>query len=192
LLRRLVRILCSIIRTLFIDVLNVRHELSHRQDQWYVADTVADKTDTSALKPLQQGSIVYRIAFGPRAGRKVLTLREALPIDTEIDYESKPLCANEQGFSLHAAVPCHANERLRLERLCRYITRPALANDRVKINGQGQVELKLKTPWRDGTTHHVMSQLGIEVGVQPRLNPLPALWWAIENRCSDPAAPNDR
>jgi Putative transposase len=31
-------------------------------------------------------------------------------------------------------------------RLCRYITRPALANDRVKINGQGQVELKLKTP----------------------------------------------
>jgi hypothetical protein len=23
----------------------------------------------------------------------------------------------------------------------------------------GQVELKLKTPWRDGTTHHVMSPL---------------------------------
>jgi hypothetical protein len=36
-------------------------------DQWYVADTVADDTDTSALSPLQQGSIVYRIAFGPRA-----------------------------------------------------------------------------------------------------------------------------
>jgi Putative transposase len=44
-------------------------------------------------------------------------------------------------------------------RLCRYITRPALANDRVKINAKGQVELKLKTPWRDGTTHHVMSPL---------------------------------
>jgi hypothetical protein len=82
-----------------------------------------------------------------------------MPIDTDSDYERKPLCANEQGFSLHAAVRCHANERLKLERLCRYITRPALANDRVKINGQGQVELKLKTPWRDGTTHHVMSPL---------------------------------
>jgi hypothetical protein len=56
-------------------------------------------------------------------------------------------------------VRCHANERLKLERLCRYITRPALANDRVKINAKGQVELKLKTPWRDGTTHHVMSPL---------------------------------
>jgi hypothetical protein len=59
-------------------------------EQWYVADTVADDTDTSALTPLQQGSIVYRIAFGPGAGRKVLTLGEALPIDTEADYESKP------------------------------------------------------------------------------------------------------
>jgi hypothetical protein len=59
----------------------------------------------------------------------------------------------------HAAVRCHVNERLKLERLCRYITRSALANDRVKINAKGQVELKLKTPWRDGTTHHVMSPL---------------------------------
>jgi Putative transposase len=129
------------------------------QDQWYVADGIAEDTDTSALRPLQQGSIVYRIAFGPRAGRKVLTLREAMPIDTDSDYERKPLCANEQGFSLHAAVRCHANERLKLERLCRYITRPALANDRIEINAKGQVELKLKTPWRDGTTHHVMSPL---------------------------------
>jgi hypothetical protein len=84
-----------------------------------------------------------------------------MPLGTETGYETKTLCANEQGFSLHAAVRCQANERLKLERLCRYITRPALANDRVKINGQGQVELKLKlkTPWRDCTTHHVMSPL---------------------------------
>jgi hypothetical protein len=133
--------------------------LVQEQDEWYVSDTVAEDADTSALKPLQQGSIVYRIAFGPRAGCKVLTLREAMPVETDNDYEFKPLCANEQGFSLHAAVRCHADERLKLERLCRYITRPALANDRVKINAKGQVELKLKTPWRDGTTHHVMSPL---------------------------------
>jgi Putative transposase len=67
------------------------------------------------------------------------------------------LCANLQGFSLHAAVRCGAGQRKTLERLCRYITRPALANDRVQINAAGQVELKLKTPWRDGTTHQVMS-----------------------------------
>jgi hypothetical protein len=78
------------------------------QDQWDVADTVANDTETSASRPLQQGSIVYGIAFGPRAGRKVLTLREALPIDIETYYESKPLCANEQSFCLHPAVrPIH-------------------------------------------------------------------------------------
>ena len=38
-----------------------------------------------------------------------------------------------------------------LEQLCRYITRPALANERVQTNAAGQVVLKLKTPLR---RHH--------------------------------------
>ena len=46
-----------------------------------------------------------------------------------------------------------ADERQALEQLCRTITRPALANERVQINSAGQVVLRLKTPWRDGTTH---------------------------------------
>lgn len=63
----------------------------------------------------------------------------------------KPLCADNNGFSLHAAVRCTADGRQPLEQLCRYITRPALANERVQTNAAGQVALKLKTPWRDGT-----------------------------------------
>ncbi len=50
---------------------------------------------------------------------------------------------------------CGADDRQALEQLCRYITRPALANERVQTNSAGQV-LKLKTQWRDGTTHLVM------------------------------------
>ena len=46
-----------------------------------------------------------------------------------------------------------------LERLCRYITRPALANEREQTNAAGQVVLKLKTASRDGTSHLVMSPL---------------------------------
>ena len=64
-----------------------------------------------------------------------------------------------QGFSLHAAVRCSADDRQALEQLCRFITRAALANERVQCNAAGQVVLKLKTPWRDGTTHLVMSPL---------------------------------
>jgi len=37
--------------------------------------------------------------------------------------------------------------------------RPALANERVQTHAAGQVVLKLKSPWRDGTTHLVMSPL---------------------------------
>ena len=40
-----------------------------------------------------------------------------------------------------------------------YITRPALANERVQTNAAGHVVLKLKTPWRDGTTHQGTSPL---------------------------------
>ena len=69
------------------------------------------------------------------------------------------LCADIDGFSLHAAVRCGADDRQVLEQLSRYITRAALANERVQTNAAGQVVLKLKTPWRDGTTHLVMSPL---------------------------------
>jgi Putative transposase len=69
------------------------------------------------------------------------------------------LCADIDGFSLHAAVRCGAEDRQALGQLCRYITRPALANERVQTNAAGQVVLKLKTAWRDGTTHLVMSPL---------------------------------
>ena len=69
------------------------------------------------------------------------------------------LCADIDAFSLHAAMRCGADNRQALEQLCRYITRPALANERVQTNAAGQVVLKLKTAWRDGTTHLVMSPL---------------------------------
>ena len=74
----------------------------------------------------------------------------------ESDF-TQALCADNNGFSLHAAVRCAANDRQALEQLCRYITRPELANERVQTKAAGQVVLKLKTLWRDGTTHLVMS-----------------------------------
>ena len=50
-------------------------------------------------------------------------------------------------------------KRKELERLCRDITRPAIANKRLKRNRAGPIVLQLKSPWRDGTTHIVMSPL---------------------------------
>jgi hypothetical protein len=126
--------------------------------QTWLAEPDADGEDARTLRPLQAAAITYRIAFGPRAGQKVLTLRGAMPRE---DRARQALCAGIDGFSLHAAVRVEAHDRNRLEQLCRYITRPgsALSDERVQLNAAGQVELKLKTPWRDGTTHLVMSPL---------------------------------
>jgi hypothetical protein len=44
------------------------------------------------------------------------------------------------------------HDRKRLEQLCRHITQPALSDERAQLNAAGQVELKLKKSWRDGTT----------------------------------------
>jgi uncharacterized protein (DUF983 family) len=124
--------------------------------QTYLAGPDADGEESRTLRPLQAAAITYRNAFGPRAGQKVLTLRGAMPRE---DRVRQPLCADIDGFSLHAAVRVEAHDRKRLDQLCRYITRPALSDERVRLNAAGQVELKLKTPWRDGTTHLVMSPL---------------------------------
>jgi hypothetical protein len=75
----------------------------------------------SPLDQIQAASLHYRIAFGPHAGRKALALYSVPPLDAE---PNNPLLARLAGFSLHAATVCEAYQRSRLERLCRYITRP--------------------------------------------------------------------
>jgi putative transposase len=68
-------------------------------------------------------------------------------------------CVSAQGFSLHADTRCEPQQRQKLERLCRYITRPALGHKRLRRTPAGEVVLQLKTPYRDGTTHLVMTPL---------------------------------
>jgi hypothetical protein len=54
-------------------------------------------------------------------------------------------------FSLHAGVATKANERDKLERLCRYIARPAVSTQRLSLTRNGQVRYELKPPYANGT-----------------------------------------
>src|SRR5690606_27667934 len=45
------------------------------------------------------------------------------------------------------------------ERLCRYISRPAVSEKRLALTSQGKVRYQLKTPYRDGTTHVIFEPL---------------------------------
>jgi hypothetical protein len=101
------------------------------------------------LDALWMSSITYRIATGKRAGQKVATL-QTLPGETGPGDGD---AGKAGGFSLHAGVAAQAHERGKLEKLCRYITRPAIGERRLSISPQGKVRYELKTPWKNGTTH---------------------------------------
>ena len=126
--------------------------LIEEPERTYLAEADSD----GALRSLQAASCTYRIALGPRAGQKVLSL-QSLP--SQARSSASELRVNAHGFSLHAAVRWRADQRKELEQLCRYITRPAIANERLKRNRAGQVVLQLKSPYKDGTTHIVMEPL---------------------------------
>ena len=72
---------------------------------------------------------------------------------------TQPFLASADGCSLHAGVAAGADDRKKVERLCRYIARPAIAAGRLSLTTQGQVRYTLKTPYRDGTTHVVVEPL---------------------------------
>jgi hypothetical protein len=92
-------------------------------DGWLVLDSEQpwlDLEPADAIDNLAAASIRYRIALGPEAGRRTLTLKN--PGLTRSDTVPKALTADQNGFSLNAAVACQPHERHRLEYLCRYIT----------------------------------------------------------------------
>jgi hypothetical protein len=66
-----------------------------------------------------------RLAFGPNAGRRAVTL-QTVPVRTE-PRKGGDLVTKQAGFSLHAGIACKSYQRKKLERLCRYITGPAIA-----------------------------------------------------------------
>jgi hypothetical protein len=74
-----------------------------------------------------------------------------------LDPDDRPvakgnLCAQDHGFNLHGATRVAANDKQGRLTLCRYILRPPLANDRLKIVDDSHVRLDFKKPWSDGST----------------------------------------
>jgi len=90
-----------------------------------------------------------------QAGRKAFTLQT----EPAREEENNSKLAKANGFSLHAGVAAQAHQRRKLERLCRYITRPAVSTERMALTQQGNIRYTLKTPYRDGTTHIILEPL---------------------------------
>jgi hypothetical protein len=109
--------------------------------------------------PAQAASVANRIAFGPNAGQPVRRLKlgnRLWPSEADVEVSSTA-CVSVGGYSVHAATAIKADERDRLEKLVRYMARPAIADERLSVTSDDSIQLKLKTPWKDGTEYLLFS-----------------------------------
>jgi len=84
------------------------------------------------------------IELGPHRGHKAFML-QTLPAAPAGEGERAAL-VRAAGFSVHAGVAAAAHQRDKLERLCRYVARPAVATERLSLTARGEVRYTLKTP----------------------------------------------
>ena len=111
--------------------------------------------ESDALTRPQAGSATYRFALSPNKGNVALRLQT---VDSD-HRTSNGLVVKMSGFLLHAGVAFQGSERKKIEKLCRYIARPAVALERLSLNARGQVVYRLKKAYDDGTTVIVMTPL---------------------------------
>lgn len=113
--------------------------------------------DEESLGEMQSISITQKAAFGDRAGTG---LKRFGVKKIEVDPEGQdPYSAKIDGFSLNASVSVPAQDRKRLEQLIRYMARGPIATERLSEGFPNQLVYKMKSPWRDGTTHVSFSHL---------------------------------
>jgi hypothetical protein len=113
--------------------------------------------ELDALGHQHAAAIQGLIPFGERAGRQTAMLEEREPQSRSA--VRKKLCADQRGFSLHAAVRVGAGKRDRLERLCRYVSRPPFAQDRLAVLPNGHVVYRFRRPWKNGRTAVVLDPM---------------------------------
>ena len=150
------------------ELMQLAHTIAQRMGRFLERQGLLERDGEHsylASDPAQEGpmdqllghSITYRIAVGPQQGRKVFTLQTLPACDPDEPFTDG--VGKVAGFSLHAGVATKAHERDKLERLCRYIARPAVSEKRLSLTAQGKVRYELKTPYRDGTTHVIFEPL---------------------------------
>ena len=108
----------------------------------------AFELEQPALASCYGASVQGLDLLGRRAGQPTLRLVSE-PRDGA-GAPSEPV-AVVGGFNVHAKTAVDGRDRKRLERLCRYVARPALAQDRLELLSDGRVCYSMKRTWSDGT-----------------------------------------
>ena len=92
---------------------------------------------------------------GDRAGQPTMRLIE------QDSLGKKEPHAVVGGINLHAAVAFDARDKPRMERMCRYLARPPIAQHRLTRRADGSLRYEMKRVWRDGTSAIVLKPLDL-------------------------------
>jgi hypothetical protein len=140
--------LLSVIRKRVVRCLMQRGLLQNDESPVGEADELQEREPL--LAAVMAASTQSRVAVGPRAGQRVRRMG-SFGEPGEKPRLSGALCAELGGFSLHANVFIEPGRIEKLERLCRYVARPPVAESRLIRCENGDIGYGLKTPWSDGT-----------------------------------------
>jgi len=132
-------------------------KLLKKRGLWADADAGDDSLTQKEplLAALATASISGVLAMGSNAGQRPMRLFGRAARSQDECYEKGQ--KNAYGFDLHAGARAAASDRKARERLCKYLLRPPLSNDRLTCTAGGQYKIALKRIWDDGTSAIVVS-----------------------------------
>jgi len=145
------------------EVLRVAGHISRRVEKLILRQGLlfgasdTEQNDQPFLMELYGAAVGGRVLSGPRAGQKAVRMGN---FESDHGQETpSPRCVNVNGVGLHANTVIPAHDRVRLERMCRYMCRPPIAIERLKLLSDGRLLYQLKKKWRGGTSHIIFQPL---------------------------------
>ncbi|MEK7706288.1 MAG: transposase, partial [Myxococcota bacterium] len=132
-------------------------KLLKKRGQWLDADPSEDRLaqEQPLLAGLASASIAGLLATGPNAGQRPMRLYGRAALSVEEREQKAP--RNAYGFDLEAGARASATDKKARERLCRYLLRPPLSNDRLTRTEEGKYRIALKRAWNNGTSAIIVS-----------------------------------
>jgi len=116
-----------------------------------------EPADPTALDVVQGASIRGMAGL---AGKHKRTEVEGRDKDAPwVSPGEKPFTAEEEGYTIHAGVELDGKNREKLEKVCRYLFRPAFAEERLLLRPDGKVEYGFRKPRWDGGRRVVLEPL---------------------------------
>ncbi len=95
---------------------------------------------------------------------KGASVQARLPLPHQVSTLTPPRkrrCATQDGFSLHANVRIHANDRQGVEQLCLYAAGGAISLERLEQRPDGRLAYRMRRRAPDGSTHLVLTPIAL-------------------------------